>query len=203
MLGMCGLRRQRLTFLAKSRTLPSSAPPGSIHLGLSLLICKMGRTPPPSQDRDESPCRGEAPAAEKPAPTPHPNPCPLPPLHHAREESVQVGPWPWSSLGASASPWGGITSPPTPPSPPSSPLRSLEGWLSARLRSGPRRDGTPLGLAGPGQAETRATHTLQGRATRRPWGRGGALGRTAKASGGLRTRERVGEQGERQVVGGT
>lgn len=128
-LGMRGLRCQRLTFLAKSRTLPSSAPPRSIHLGLSLLISKMGRTPPPSQDRDESPRRGEAPAAEKPAPTP-PHPCPLPPLHHGREEGGQVGPWPWSSLGPSASPWGGIT-PHTPPSPPSSPLRSLEGWLSA------------------------------------------------------------------------
>lgn len=108
MLGMCGLRRQRLTFLAKSRTPLSSAPPSSIHLGLSLLICKMGRTPPPSQDRDESQCRGKALAAEKPAPTP-PHPCPLPPLHRGREEGGQVGPWPWSSLGPSASPWGGIT----------------------------------------------------------------------------------------------
>ena len=183
MLGMCGLRRQRLTFLAKSRTPLSSAPPSSIHLGLSLLICKMGRTPPPSQDRDESQCRGEAPAAEKPAPTSAPWPGGrrpggalalefpgtisltlgrnhLPPPHHQvhhppRSGASRAGCQPGSRLGP-----GGMA--------------PHSGWLVPDKHK-PRR----------------CTHCRAG-ATQWPWGRGGALGRTAKASGGLRTRERVG-----------
>lgn len=166
--GTCGLRLQRLTFLAKSRTPPSSAPPHSVHLGLRLLISKMGRTPPPSQDRDESPCRGEAPAAETPAPTP-PHPCPVPPLHRGREEGGQVGPWPWTAWDHQPHP--GKESPP--------PITAKSTTLPAQeprgLAVGPTQDWALEGRR-PTRAGWPRTSTNQGSARTEGQGRHGGLG---------------------------
>ena len=60
--------------------------------------------------------------------------------------------------------------PPSPPSPPPSPLRSREGWLLTRLRTGPWTDGNPVcWLARDKHQPGQCMHCRVG-ATRWPWG---------------------------------
>lgn len=191
MLGMCGLRCQRLTFLAKEQDPARSAPPAQSPWGSVFSSVKWAEyLHPKTETRAHVGVR--RPQQENLSPPPHP--CPLPPLHHGREEGGQVGPLALEFPGTISLTLGRNHPPHTTKST-ILPAQEPRGLAVGLTQDWAVEDGTPLGLAGTGQAHTRAVHVLQGWGDMVPLGLWRGLREDGEASGGLRTREQVGGAG--------